>query len=244
MALAKEQQYVLCERFQVAFNQIHEELKKIVKIRDDRFKTLLNVGSRNHQMIKAFNDDLEQYAKLRNALVHDRREMNYYIAQPHVEIVEHIEKIASIFTRPNYALTIATKEVVFYNYFDHITDLINGIKEHSYSRYPVYLNNQYKGLLKTGDIVKWMSEHLDRTILDICNITVADVLALDAVKEHPVAFAPKTINIFDAEELFELAHQQNKNLEAVIITENGKTNESPLGLITAWDLIEIDYTAD
>ena len=244
MVLSTEQQYVLCERFQVAFNQIHEELKKIVKIRDDRFKTLLNIGSRNHQIIKTFNDDLEQYAKLRNALVHDRREMNYYIAEPHIEIVEHIEKIAYIFTRPNYALTIASKKVAYYNYFDHITDVMNGIKEHSYSRYPVYLNNQYKGLLKTGDIMKWMSEHLDSTILDICNITVADVLALDVVKEHPVEFASKTINIFEAEELFEMAHQQNKKLEAVIITENGKPNESPLGLITAWDLIEIDYTVD
>jgi hypothetical protein len=35
-----------------------------------------------------------------------------------------------------------------------------------------------------------------------------------------------------------------KKLEAVIITENGKKDEAPLGIITPWDLIEIDYTVD
>jgi hypothetical protein len=34
-----------------------------------------------------------------------------------------------------------------------------------------------------------------------------------------------------------LAH---KKLEAVIVTENGETREKPLGIITSWDLVEID----
>ena len=52
------------------------------------------------------------------------------------------------------------------------------------------------------------------------------------------------MNIFDIEELYENAHKEKRDLEIVIITENGLKNEKPLGIITAWDLIEIDYTAD
>lgn len=30
----------------------------------------------------------------------------------------------------------------------------------------------------------------------------------------------------------------------VIVTENGRRTEKPLGVVTPWDLIEIDYTVD
>jgi hypothetical protein len=33
---------------------------------------------------------------------------------------------------------------------------------------------------------------------------------------------------------------QNKRLEAVIITESGLQTENPLGIVTSWDLVEID----
>jgi hypothetical protein len=42
------------------------------------------------------------------------------------------------------------------------------------------------------------------------------------------------------EELFEDHHLAHKKLEAVIITENGNMSEKPLGIITSWDLVEID----
>ncbi|WP_180954200.1 hypothetical protein [Bacillus sp. M6-12] len=54
----------------------------------------------------------------------------------------------------------------------------------------------------------------------------------------------KNIDIFEAEDLFEKAHKHKQYLSIIIITENGMPHEAPLGLITAWDLIEIDYTAD
>ena len=239
------QQMILSERFQVAFNQIHEALMRIVRINDDRLKVLLNVGAaKNYQVIKTYYNDLEQYAKLRNALVHDKRNLNYYIAEPHIQVVEHIEKIAKILTSPNSALSIATKEVIFYQYDDQITNVIKGIKKHPYSRYPIYHKEKFKGILRTSDIVKWMSEHLDNSILDVCNITVSDVMNLKSVTQHPVEFTAKSANIFEVEELFEKAHKQNRKLEAVIITENGKPNEKPLGLVTAWDLIEIDYSSE
>ena len=115
-----KQDYHLSERFEVAFNQIHESLKSIVKIKDDRFKVLLDVGSRKHKMIDKYYNDLKQYAKLRNSLVHDKKEIGYYIAEPHIDVVKHIEKISTIFNKPNYALSIATKEVIYFDCEDSI----------------------------------------------------------------------------------------------------------------------------
>ncbi|WP_246941587.1 CBS domain-containing protein [Bacillus pinisoli] len=232
----------LAERFEVAFNQIHDALKRIVKIKDDRFVVLVRVGAKSHQMIDTYKDDLEQYAKLRNALVHDKLEVGQYIAEPHDNVVDHIEKIAAIFNKPNHALSIATKQVVAFQYDDTIVKVIQGIKEFSYSQYPIYKGKTCIGLLTTESIVKWMATNMVNSIVTLSDIHVSDIMQFE--KEHPLKFVSKSINIFEIEDYFELAHKEKQTLEAVVITENGSPNESPLGLITAWDLIEIDYTLD
>ncbi|WP_428912149.1 CBS domain-containing protein [Niallia sp. Krafla_26] len=237
-----KQDYRLSERFEVAFNQIHESLKSIVKIKDDRFKVLLDVGSRKHKMIDKYYNDLKQYAKLRNSLVHDKKEMGYYIAEPHIDVVKHIEKIATIFNKPNYALSIATKDVIYLDYADSIITALQAIKKYGYSQYPVYKNKECVGLLKTGDIVNWMSDNIINTLVDMTDITVGDVIA--NVKHHPIEFSSKAIDIFSIEEIYERKHKEKVDLEVVIITENGNGYETPLGMVTAWDLIEIDYTVD
>ncbi|MFT4414222.1 CBS domain-containing protein [Fredinandcohnia humi] len=236
------QSYQLSERFEVAFNQIHDSLKSIVKINDDRFKTLLDIGVRKHQIINQYYNDLKQYAKLRNSLVHDKKELGYYIAEPHLDVVTHIEKIASIFNRPNYALMIATKEVITVNYDENIINTFQTIKRYGYSQYPVYRNKECVGLLATGDIVKWMTENVRNAVVELAEIKVKDVLK--TVRNHPIEFAAKSIDIFSVEDIFENKHKNKIYLEAVIITENGKSDELPLGMVTAWDLIEIDYTVD
>lgn len=84
-----------------------------------------------------------------------------------------------------------------------------------------------------------MSENLINTIVDITDIRVFDIIS--TVKNHPIEFVSKALDIFSVEEIYEEKHKNKLDLEAVIITENGSNKESPLGIITAWDLIELDY---
>jgi hypothetical protein len=91
----------LAERFEVAFNQIHSVLKRLnPHDQNDAFMKLLSEASRRHSYFQSFFVDLKQYAKLRNALVHEKLRMRTYIACPHEEVVLHIEKIARLLTAP------------------------------------------------------------------------------------------------------------------------------------------------
>lgn len=72
----------LAERFETAFNRIHKCLIRLVRHdRSDSFKILLDYGG-NHAIIRTHRQDLYQYAKLRNALVHERVKEKFYIAEP------------------------------------------------------------------------------------------------------------------------------------------------------------------
>jgi predicted transcriptional regulator len=238
----KKQSPLLSERFEVAFNLVHDALRDIVQIKDDRFVVLVKVGAKKYQMIDTYKKDLEQYARLRNAIVHEKMEIGFYIAEPNAKVVSHIEKIANVFSRPNYALSIATKNVVFFDYQDSILKVTTAIKEHGYSKFPIYKNKTCIGLLTAGSIVKWMAQNMENSMVNLSDIHVSDIMMYE--KEHPIEIVPKDINIFEVENIFEKAHKKKRKLEGVIITENGKADETPLGIITAWDLIEIEYTVE
>ncbi|WP_462411770.1 CBS domain-containing protein [Neobacillus sp. Marseille-QA0830] len=233
---------LLSERFEVAFNQVHDALKDIVKINDDRFIVLLKTGAKKYQIIESFKKDLEQYAKLRNAIVHEKMEIGYYIAEPNAKVVHHIEKIADIISKPNYALSIASKNVISFHFQDPILKVTAAIKERGLSKFPVYKNNHCVGLLTAGSVVKWIASNMATGSVNLNHIHVSDIMMFE--KERLLQFVSKEVNIFEVENVFEEAHKLKQKLEAVIITENGNTDEKPLGIITPWDLIEIDYTVD
>src|SRR3954471_19634454 len=113
-----KQGQLLSERFEVAYNQVHDALREIVQINDERFVVLVKIGAKKYQIIETFKKDLEQYARLRNAIVHEKMEVGFYIAEPNAKVVNHIEKIANQLNRPNYALSIATKNVLYFDYND------------------------------------------------------------------------------------------------------------------------------
>jgi predicted transcriptional regulator len=233
---------ILSERFEVAFNQVHDAMKDIVKINDDRFVVLVKVGAKKYQVIETFKKDLEQYAKLRNAIVHEKMEVGYYIAEPNAKVVEHIEKIANVFNRPNYALSIATKKVLYFDNSESILKVTEAIRQHNYSKFPIYKNKEFVGLLTAGSIVKWMAQNMVSSSVNLDDTHIFDIMKYE--KDHLIEFVPKSTNIFDVETIFGKSHKVKKKLEAVIITENGKKDEVPLGIITPWDLIDIDYAVD
>lgn len=235
----------LSERFEVAYNQIDDALKSMLKIYNRGFSDRVRIGASRHKIIKEFQDELLQYARLRNAIVHEKTELGYYIAEPHKDVVERIEKIARLMTEPDYCLSIATRKVVYFHVNDPLITVIRKMKGNHYSQFPVYDDYGCVGLLKCRTIVKWFANHLinGTTNMQLLNeVTVGDIYAED--KNHPLVFVPKTYTIFEIEDVFEEFHKQKKDLEMAIVTENGQRTEKPLGVVTPWDLIEIDYTVD
>lgn len=226
------------ERFEVAFNQIHLELKKLVKNEPTNFTNLVYKGSQMFSLIHKYDEELHQLARLRNAIVHDKYELGQYIAEPHEETVARIEHIAKAFTKPQQALSIATTPVITYQYEDSIERVIHGIHQHSYSQYPIYQGDKCIGLLTAKTVVKWMAANIADSIVDLSTIKVSDLFTLE--QDHPIAFAPRSTNIFELEEIFEKAYERNNVLEAVIITKDGRMDQQPLGVVTSWDLIEIE----
>ncbi|MCM3567074.1 CBS domain-containing protein [Neobacillus mesonae] len=229
----------LSERFEVAFNQIHSWLQKNVRnARSDKFTDLLKIGFPSFSIIRKYYHDLKMYGRLRNSIVHDKVELGFYIAEPHESVVDKIEKIAAQLTHPKAAVSIATKPVIYFHENTKLSEVLTAIQQHAYSVFPIYDTEGYKWLLTSENIIQWFAKNMIGTSIQINEVEIKDLFPLG--KSYLVEFAPKEAGMFEIEEYFENYHLKGKKLEAVIITETGLKTQKPIGIVTSWDLVEID----
>ncbi|RFU64864.1 CBS domain-containing protein [Peribacillus glennii] len=229
------------ERFEAAFNRIHKALMQTVKnAKTDKFSDLVYKG-KNHAFIRYYEHDLSQFAKLRNAIVHEKIEEGFYIAEPHLEIINKIESIADEFEKPASALSIATKPVTYFQETDMLSEVLAAIKKESLSQFPVYKSNgEYAWLLTSAEIVKYLAEHFSNENMNLKQVKVGE-LYNGRIKHH-VVFVSQDSSLFEIEDIFEEYHAKNQKIEAILITKTGSDKEKPNGIITSWDLLEAEIS--
>ncbi|CAM3894009.1 CBS domain-containing protein [Mesobacillus thioparans] len=227
-------------KFETAFNRIHKALKEMVKGTDsDAFVELLYSGYKNHSLVRKYKSELHQFAKLRNAIVHERVNADYYIAEPHIEVVERIEEIAKEFEKPQTALSIATSPVFYYYEDAYLKDVLKVINKFDFTRFPVYdKDDKYVALLTSTEIIQWMAKHFSDSVVHFENVQIKELLTKG--KNYFVTFVDEEASLYHIEELFERYHTRGKKLQAVIITETGDRHGKPIGVITPWDLLDSD----
>jgi predicted transcriptional regulator len=227
------------ERFEVAFNQIHDEIRNLVKFHDnDHFIELLHQARNEHSSIRRHFDDLKSFARLRNALIHEKSRRDFYIAEPHLEVVEQIESIAAFLKTPPSILTIASNKVKTYESQDEIKDILVDMQNYSFTQFPIYHENRFSFLLTERGMRSYFAGRLKGNVIDLSGQKLCDIKPFE--NTNTVKFVSKKMNIFELEDLFEERVQRKDKLEAVIITETGSEKEMPIGIISPWDLIKTE----
>jgi len=229
----------LSERFIMAYNRIDKQLQKKAGVeRYMGFSQLVRRVARNDSMFAQFEDDLLEYAELRNAIVHELVEPEQVIAEPHESVVERIEQIADIVERPPLVIPKFQREVYSVESNDSILDVMALVRRYGYTQFPVYDDGEFVGLLTDRCIARWLTFELEKVMQSVIeDISVAEVLIYDKSRGENVCFLPQSATIFDAYREFERRMITDyPRLEAILITATGRPDETLLGIITPWDM--------
>lgn len=231
------------KKFIDAYNQIDHSLRAQHNFkRSMSFSDMIRRAVVVNQIVRKYEDDLVDYGRLRNAIIHNGNE-EYIIAEPHDDVVRHIIKIAKLISTPPKALdTVCTKDVLSVNYDVTIKKVIELITDSKYSNLPVYKEGCLIGVANGQKILDSLGKVLlsNRSIDEyIINTKIEDIMTdLDNSKFYAIANASSTV-----EEILAL-FQNNRKLLVVIITKSGTLNEAPLGIITASDVMEMNNILD
>lgn len=229
------------ERFLAAFNTIEKALKDEFDMhRHFSFSRMIETVKKKHPVVSKHEADLKKFAELRNVIVHERIAPNYIIAEPHMELVELIEKIRDQILQPTTVVPIYARSVRTFQHDQSLGDVLRIIKELSFTQFPIYEAKQFIGLLTDNGIATWLAHQANDCAANVASIPLSEVLSFEKHVNN-VLFVHKETTIYEAKDLF-VHHFDHKmtRLEAILITETGRKNEKLLGIITPYDAIRID----
>ncbi|WP_440895052.1 CBS domain-containing protein [Amphibacillus sp. Q70] len=227
------------ERFIVAFNKIEKYFDQ--ELNDTRYVPFHRAVLRlkmNNAIVNRYHNDLLEYSELRNAIVHERTKINYTIADPHVEVVEAIERIADEVTAPKLVIPTFSKTLQIIQADLTLKDVLATIRETKFTQFPVYRSKQFIGLLTDKRVLHWIAQQMNGDFQELLTTPIHELLQSEKTGQN-YRFIPRSMNIYQAEEIFLATIKKHEGVEALLITEDGKPHQKLLGMLTPHDLIDI-----
>ncbi|CCI01058.1 MAG: CBS domain-containing protein [Microcystis sp. LE19-84.1B] len=223
------------DHFLQAFSSIERFLR--LKVNSDNYPSfyqLVDKVSMSNSVVKAFKNDLKEYADLRNAIVHERSD-GHIIAEPNDRAVKNIKHIESVIISPPKVIPKFQKSVALVQKDASIGDAVKLMLEHSFSQIPVLDNGIFSALLTANTITRWLGACVSEEIFSLKETPIQKVLEFTEDRENH-KFISRNTTMFEVLESFQAFESRGKQLDALLITDGGKQTEKIIGIITVSDL--------
>lgn len=238
MSEATKHQQELIEYFEAAFNRVHGELRNGTGLPDGEFANVLSEYEKKRSGWPHGNE-LRRIAKLRNTIIHDKFKPYEYIAVPTDTVIARLEHIERSLISPKTVYSeFRRTEVVRVQLDETVDAVLQKVYHLDFSQFPVYHKERFVGLLTENGITRWLADYAQNhdSILLLTDATVQNVLEKEERRSN-FKFVARTMTLDEAVYAF----RSVPDLEAVLVTANGKEHEKLLGIGTHWDITS--YTA-
>ncbi len=218
--------------FLAYFNKIEKALNTLYGKDDERmsFYELVQALRKKNRQIAYFADDLHEFRALRNAIVHDTIG-EVVIAEPCESTVSRIKKIYELITKPKLIQDLCkNQEVITVTLSDTLEEILKLIKSSGYSQFPVLDCKRVIGMLTTNAITNYLADKMIGNELLIDSVTVSDIFKVsdDHNLFHMIS---RYTTVYDISEMIE----EHPKVLMFIMTEQGKTTQQILHVVTSWD---------
>ena len=227
------------DRFIKAYNQLDYTIKNLYNFkRGMPFSDCIRRAVPLNSVIRKFEDELIDYSRLRNAIIHSSRDNEEIIAIPKKEVVEKIEYITNLIcTPPKVYDTVCRKDVLCVENIVSVKETISLINKSGYSNLPVYKDGEILGVANGQKILNRLGKIINdnQDINEFISKTpIGDLISSE--NESFYTIQPKSLTIGEALNLF----YQNRKLLVILITPNGNFLEMPIGILTVGDILDIN----
>ena len=222
------------------FIQLYNQLSRYLRQHADAdsnlpYYQLIKVVSTTHSTVRRYLPDLREYGDLRNAIVHNETYPQQVIAEPTEETITHFTRIVENITAPKRVIPTFQRNVRVFRSQGLLTEALSDMKNNEFSQVIVQTQSGL-ALLSIEGIALWLAEQ-QQPQMNVARVTIGDALA----HEHPdnALFLARNATVDDARAAFsETLERPHPRLLAILLTQNGKRTEQPLGIITPWDLLQ------
>ncbi|MBO5022343.1 MAG: hypothetical protein J6C53_02565 [Clostridia bacterium] len=235
--MADKTQKTNSKRFLDAYNSIDYALKTRYGLnRAMGFSDLIRKSVVNNYVVRKYEDDLIDFGRLRNAIVHNSNE-NFVIAEPHDEVVAQIEHIEKLLTTPPKVLdTVGQRDVLTSQAGKSMREIITLMSSSNYSNIPIYRGQDLLGIANGQKIINSFGQYLlagGKADVFLDHVQIEDMLSSLA---NSIYYVVKRADCTIEEALNEF--NNNHKLLAILFTKNGTSNELPVGIMTGANFVD------
>lgn len=231
------------KRFISAYNQIDQSLRNQYDLsKSISYTEVIRKTARMNALVKKYEDQLIDYGRLRNAIVHSYNE-EMVIAEPHSDVVEEYEQIAkSICTPPLAVDTVINTDVKTLTHDTLLCDVMEKIYKTGNSNFPVYKDGMLIGVANSRKLVKEIGKKIyeKKDLDDYVNSTCIEDAINDFGQDPYYTIANKEVTLDKILNYF----SENRKLSLIVITESGSLLEQPIGVIAIGDIMDVNKKLD
>jgi CBS domain-containing protein len=223
----------LSDRFLVAFSRAEEALQDLLGTKNS-FRWMLRMAAKRDPRVRSVEEDLIEIGELRNAIVHERGG-GYVIAEPHLAVVERLEKIVDLLVDPPRVEEVMSKPVITCGPDQPVAVAAKRMVAGDFSRMPIYDGDVLVGLLTANALARWIATKLAGERNTMEEEPVGAILGYgEAGRRYEVVARDRLVA--EVVELFTDATRSGRRIEAVLVSPTGSEDARPVGIVTVQDL--------
>ena len=221
-----------------SYNKIDAQLRDLYGFKPSQsFTDVIRRSAEKNSVIRKYENDLTDYARLRNAIVHQSTD-GQIIAVPCDEVVEQIKLIERLVcTPPTIGETLQEKRIVSIEAELSLRQAVLLISRTGYSNLPVYRGKRMIGIINNRRIIRELGEAIQRGLNTDVWLSETPVEAV--LSETDLFVYYKYLGKKNTLQDILTAFEENKKLLAVAVSENGKIGERIVNFVTPADLVRI-----
>lgn len=232
---------------QELFLSLYNELDELLSCRfnnSDRNKSNINLyinelSSSSYFQNKERGKKLNDLRLLRNLLIHDLDMNTYDFVLINEDATSFLSNEINILKNPIKASDMMTKRGnLFYASLDNeLTPLYKEMIQKGHTQVPILdLKNRLLGVLSPNSIFLYMSEHSGKEPHKVRELI--NYIAINKHISEYYSFVNKNVSKENVNDLFDKYYQKGKKLAMAFVTEDGKEEQSILGVITPYDVLK------
>lgn len=225
------------QRFIAAFNDIETHFRDTLNVDEHaKFGKMAWDYVEAMRLPRSHGVELAAFARLRNAISHERYRGGRPVADPRLDLVDQIERLRDLYLKPPTALgALGQMEVCSVSPDQPVSAALEYVRLFDYSQLPVYDGDRYAGILTTNAVARWLAAQLAQTGGLAEAESVGHVLAF-AEQHERARHVPRSITAANAIHQLSRGGRAGTPLTALIITNSGQTSEKPLAVVVDDDL--------
>lgn len=249
-------------KFISLFNEIEQLLRELAG--GDRympFYKLVDQVSFKNKVVARYASTLKMYADLRNVIIHNQID-NRFIADPDDAAVSELEAIFNKIQSPVLAISVVHHQVQSVTVENALSKALELMTDLGYSQLPVYEEGKFVGMLNAHVITFWLAHKTKGLVgdqqerggdqqktgnqqgqgvnngdmnLNITTTTVKEVMVFKTDKGKTL-FLPRMVSAIEVLDQYQEFAKRADRIDAIMITHSGQMNETPLTIITDFDI--------